>query len=464
MTRSYFNEQLYGSRLHQAFREVKGVFDPHNLMNPGKIIDAPLPWTPEVLRYNPDYRTPYAPTETYLDFSADGGFTGLVEMCYGQSDCRRWEGGTMCPSFRATRDEAHATGGRANALRAAMTGQLGPEGMTSKELYEVMDLCLECKACKRECPSLVDMAKLKYEFLAHYMTKHGVSLRSWMFGHVALLNQLGNLVPWLTNWVYENSLFRWGLNRFVGIDKRQSMPLLAKQTFQKWFYRRSTPPVTRGPVVLWDDTYITYNDPEIGQAAVKVLEAAGFEVKLIKQRKCCGRPMISKGLLKDARRNAAHNVALLAPYAAQGIPIVGIEPSCVATFRDEYPDLLQSEETQVVAQHSFFIEEFLADLIDREELDLSFTQSAEPKYILVHGHCYQKAQTGTAPVLKMLQQIPNSIVEEIPSGCCGMAGSFGYEKEHFEVSRAVGEEVLLPAVRAASPETIIAAAGTSCRH
>lgn len=465
MARSYFNEQLYGPRLHQAFRQVKGLFDPHNLMNPGKIIDAPAPWDPKNLRFNPNYQTPYVPTNTYLDFSADGGFAALVEMCYGQADCRRWQGGTMCPSFRATRDEAHATRGRANALRAAMTGQLGPDGMTSKELYEVMDLCLECKACKHECPSLVDMAKLKYEFLAHYMIKHGVPLRSWMFAHIALLNQLGSLVHWLTNWLFQNSPFRRILDRFVRIDQRQSLPLLARQTFKKWFKQRAIPTsTTRGPVVLWDDTYITYNDPEIGQAAVRVLEAAGFEVKLIERRKCCGRPMISKGLLKDARKNAAHNVALLAPYATQGIPIVGIEPSCVTTFRDEYPDLLRSEEAQVVAQRSFFIEEFLSDLVERGELDLPFAGLAEPRHILVHGHCYQKAQTGTTPVLKMLQQIPHSIAEEIPSGCCGMAGSFGYEKEHYAISHQVGEAVLLPAVRAASPESIIAASGTSCRH
>ena len=465
LARSHFNEQLYGPRLHQAFRQVKGLFDPHNLMNPGKIVDAPAPWTPELLRFYPAYQTPYAPAETYLDFSSDGGFAGLVEMCYGQSDCRRLAGGTMCPSFRATRDEAHTTRGRANALRAAMTGQLGQEGMTSKELYDVMDLCMECKACKQECPSLVDMAKLKYEFLAHYTDKHGVPLRSWLFGHVALLNQIGSMVPWLTNWVYQNSLIHWALDRFIGIDKRRSLPLLDRQTFQKWFYRRSTaPPAPRGPVVLWDDTYLTYNNPEIGQAAVKVLEAAGFEVKLIDRRKCCGRPMISKGLLKDARENAAHNVALLAPYVAQGIPIVGVEPSCVATFRDEYPDLLRSEDARLVAQHSFFIEEFLSVLAEKGALNLPFAASTESRHILVHGHCYQKAQTGTASMLKMLQQIPNSTVEEIPSGCCGMAGSFGYEKEHFDVSQAVGEDVLLPAVRSALPETIIAAAGMSCRH
>ncbi|MBN1218285.1 MAG: FAD-binding protein, partial [Anaerolineae bacterium] len=440
LARSYFNEKLYGPRLHQAFREVKGLFDPDNRMNPGKIIDAPAPWTPELLRFNPAYHTPYTLTQTYLDFSADGGFAGLVEMCYGQADCRRREGGTMCPSFRATREEAHSTRGRANALRAAMTGQLGPDGMTSREVFEILDLCLECKACKRECPSLVDMAKLKYEFLAQYLAKHGVPLRSWLFGHIHLLNRLGSIVPALTNWVYRHPLFRWGLDRFLGLDRRHALPPLASFTFQKWFYHRPHPPAaTRGTVILWDDTYLTYNEPEVGQAAVRVLEAAGFAVKLMANRKCCGRPMISKGLLKDARNNAAHNVALLAPFAAQGVPIIGIEPSCLTTFRDEYPDLLRSNEARLVAKHSFFIEEFLTDLAGRGELDLKFAPPQKPRHILVHGHCYQKALTGTAPVLKVLRLLPDTLVEEIPSGCCGMAGSFGYEKEHYEVSRTVGE-------------------------
>ncbi|MGA2261089.1 MAG: FAD-linked oxidase C-terminal domain-containing protein [Acidobacteriota bacterium] len=465
LARSYFNEKLYGPRLHRAFGQVKQLFDPYNRLNPGKIIDAPAPWTPEILRFNPDYRTPYTLAKTHLDFSADGGFAGMVEMCYGQADCRRRIGGTMCPSFRVTRDESHSTRGRANALRAAMTGQLGPNGMTSRELYDVLDLCLECKACRRECSSLVDMAKLKYEFLAHYHTAHGVPVRSRLFGHITLLNRLGSVVPSLTNRIFQNELFRRALERLLGISCRHSLPPLAAHSFRKWFANRPTPPAaTRGPVILWDDTYVSYNEPDMGQATVRVLEAAGFEVRLIAKRKCCGRPMISKGLLTEARRNAAHNVALLAPFAAQGISIVGIEPSCIATFRDEYPDLLRSREARLVAEHSFFIEEFLADLAARDELDLAFATPGELRHILVHGHCYQKAITGTAPVLKMLSLLPNTAVEEIPSGCCGMAGSFGYEKEHYELSRAVGEEILLPAVRAAAPDTIIAASGTSCRH
>ena len=465
LARSYYNEMLYGSSLHQAFRYVKGLFDPDNVMNPGKIIDGPAPWEPELLRFNPSYKTPQAPQNTFLSFDRNGSFAGLVEMCNGQGMCRTKGAGVMCPSFRVTSQEMHSTRGRANALRAAMTGQLGPEGMTSRELYEALDLCLECKACKRECSASVDMAKLKYEFLAGYQAKHGVPLRSWLFGHVELLNRIGSIVPKLTNLVYSSGVFRWSLDRILGIDRRRKLPDLAPTTFQSWFRRRSSVrAATRGMVVLWDDCYLSYNNPEIGVAAVKVLEASGFEVKLIENRRCCGRPMISKGLLREARENAAHNVSLLAPYAAQGVPIIGLEPSCIATFRDEYPDLLSSEAARQVATASFFIEEFLANLITQGELELTFETPEKQRHILVHGHCYQKALTSTSQLLKMLSTLPNTVVEEIPSGCCGMAGSFGYEKEHYEISLAVGEEVLLPKIRAASQDTIIAAAGTSCRQ
>jgi len=460
--RSYFNEKLYGAKLHQAFRQVKGLFDPNNVLNPGKIIDAPAPWDANVLRFNPDYSTPYAPNITFLDFSADGGFGGMVEMCNGQGVCRKRDNGAMCPSFMATRDEAHSTRGRANALRAAMTGRLGTDGLASEELYEVLDLCLECKACKRECPSTVDMAKLKYEFLAHYQAKHGTPIRSRMFGNIAALNRLGSITPGIANWSFRNKRIRGMLERYAGIDSRRTLPALSPMTFRDWFMSRPQPkPATKGKVILWDDTHLSYNELEIGQAAVRVLEAAGFEVHLLKDRRCCSRPLISKGLLQNARENAAHNVNLLAPYAAAGIPIIGIEPSCIATLRDEYPDLLRTEESRIVAQRSFFIEEFLINLGD---MNLPFVKPKTPQNILVHGHCYQKALVGTGPLLKMLRALPDTTVTEIPSGCCGMAGSFGYEHEHYEVSMAAGEDRLFPAVRQASADTLIVASGTSCRH
>jgi len=462
LARSYYNEQLYGPRLHQAFRQLKGLFDPDNRLNPGKIINGPAPWQPELLRFNPDYHTPQAPAQTWLDFSGYGGMAGLVEMCNGQGLCRAGGDGAMCPSFRASRDETHVTRGRANALRAAMTGEFGPDGFTGPELFEALDLCLECKACKKECSSLVDMAKLKYEFLAHYQARHGVPWRSRLFGHVATLNRLGSWLPALTNRLYKNSALRWLLDTTLGIDRRRPLPELAPATFQRWFAARPPKTGQRGPVILWDDTYLTTNHPEIGQAAVTVLEAAGFSVQIVAERRCCGRPLISKGLLAEARQNAAHNVALLAPHAAAGVPIIGVEPSCLAAFRDEYPDLLQTDEARLVARHSYFIEEFLLELAENGKLDLPWRGPTGE--VVLHGHCYQKALGRPEAWARLLELLPGATITEIPSGCCGMAGAFGFEKEHYELSLAIGEERLLPAVRAAAPGATIAAAGTSCRQ
>jgi len=464
LARSYYNEQLYGPALHQAFRQIKHLFDPDNRLNPGKIIDGPEPWQPDILRFSSHHPKP-PPVQTFFDYAPHQNMAGLVEMCNGQGLCRSREADTMCPAFRATRAEMHTTRGRANALRAALSGELGPAGLTDHSLYEALDLCLECKACKTECSTGVDMAKLKYEFLAHYQAEHGLPLRSRLFGHIAALNRLGSLVPALTNRLYTNRLVRAVLDRTLGIDRRRTMPKIASQPFQGWFQRWQSP-VTgqRGEVILWDDTYLTYNQPELGRAAVRVLEAAGFRVRLIEKRRCCGRPMISKGMLIEARRNAAHNVELLLPYVRQGLPIIGVEPSCIAAFRDEYPDLLQNEAARLVSQHSFFIEEFLAGLLSRGELNLPLTRPPTERRILLHGHCYQKVLSSTGPMLQLMRLLPNTVVEEIDSGCCGMAGSFGYETEHYDLSLAVGEERLLKAVRAAPPETVIAAAGISCRH
>jgi len=345
-----------------------------------------------------------------------------------------------------------------------MSGQLGENGMTSQELFNALDLCLECKACKRECSTLVDMAKLKYEFLAQYQVKHGVPLRSRLFGHINQVNRMASVSPGLAHWTFQNSVIRWLLDQALGIDKRRSLPPVVKPTFRKWFEsRNASKPAPRGPVILWDDTYITYNEPEIGQAAVRVLEAAGFEVRLVEDRVCCGRPLISKGLLEEARQNADHNMTQLSTFAADGIPIIGLEPSCIATFRDEYPALLRTEAAQKVADTSFFIEEFLAELAQRGELHLPLASLETKQRVLLHGHCYQKSYNTSSALMEMVKMLPDTEVEEIPSGCCGMAGSFGYEKEHYQVSMACGEERLFPAVRAASNETIIAAAGTSCR-
>ena len=466
LARSYFNSRVYGDALHGAFREVKAAFDPQDRFNPGKKVNAHEPWDTGWFKFFPGYATPYAPQKTFFSYAPYDGLAGLVQMCNGMGGCRSQVAGSMCPSYRVTGEELHSTRGRANAMRAAITGEFGPMGFTGKQLYEALDLCVECKACRNECATRVDMAKLKYEFLAHYQAEHGVPLRSRMFANLEWSDKIGRLAPRLTNRIFKNTFFRRLLDRTVGIDARRELPPLSDITFQDWFHnhRRTRRSPQGKTVVLWDDCHISQRQPELGRAAVEVLEAAGFAVQLIAGRRCCGRPMISKGLLSQARSNARHNVSLLAPWAAQGTPIVGVEPSCMACFRDEYPDLLNTHEARQVAACSFFMETFLTSLSRQGKLSLTFKHFKVAKTILVHTHCYQKAFGTAEQVLDMLRLIPKTSVKEIASGCCGMAGSFGYEKEHYDISMAMGETALFPAVRAASEDTIIAAAGTSCRE
>jgi FAD/FMN-containing dehydrogenase/Fe-S oxidoreductase len=458
LARSWLNEKHFGPTLYGAFKEVKRAFDPHNRMNPGKVVDGPSP--KEHLRYGASYRT--IEFNTTLDFSRDGGFATAIEMCNGNGACRKHTDGTMCPSYQATLDEQHSTRGRANALRAVLSGRLPREAFVSKELYDVLDLCLACKACKTECPSNVDMAKLKYEFLNHYHAAHGTPLRTKLFAHIATLNRVGQRLAPLSNWLAQSPFSKWFLAQ-LGIAPQRTLPAFTRQTFSQWFatrpgYGHST---RCGRVVLFHDTFLEYNYPEVGQAATRLLEEAGFAVELV-TRKCCGRPAISKGLLEYARQNARYNIALLLPYAQQGIPIVGIEPSCILTLREDYLDLVPGTDATLVAEHTLTIDEFLYQLHRRGELDLEFTDV--PKRLLLHGHCHQKALVGTAPTLAVLSLPANYEVQEIPSGCCGMAGSFGYEAEHYEISMRIGRQRLFPAVEAAGAEVEIVADGISCRQ
>lgn len=465
LARSYFNEKLYGPRLHQAFTDVKAAFDPEGLLNPHKILDPIAPWDTGWLRYHPGYRTPHAPAATHLDFRAFGGFAGLVEMCNGMGVCRSMSAGTMCPSYRVTKDEVHSTRGRANALRSALTGQLGPEGLGAEALHQAMDLCLECKACRNECASKVDMAKLKYEFLAHHQAVHGVPLRSRAFAALPQVDAVAGRTPRLANALYRNPAFKGLLDRVLKIDRRRQLPLLAGEGFQAWYKRRGgANGGPRGEVILWDDCHLSHHEPEIGRAAVTVLEAMGYTVTLIEGRRCCGRPLISKGLLKQAGANARHNVELLTPHVRRGVPIIGVEPSCIACFRDEYPDLLRSTSCGEVAAKAFFFEEFITDLAEKGKLDLPLAPRQPRRTVRLHTHCYQKAFGTAQRVVALLNLIPNVSVEVIEAGCCGMAGAFGYEKEHYEISMAIGEAALFPSVRAAKTDTLIAAAGTSCRQ
>ncbi len=469
LSRGEFSRRLFGPRLTEAFRQVKAVFDPLGLMNPGKVVDVGPMDDPAILRMGPAYVTPLEPRQTRLDWSRDGGFAAAVEMCNGAAVCRKEGTGVMCPSYMATRDEAHSTRGRANALRHAMTGALSPAGLADERLYEVLDLCLSCKACKTECPSLVDMARLKAEFLAGYYDVHGVPWRARLFGNIHRLNRLGSFAPQLSNMVLRSTLARWALGR-LGVTTRRQLPVLAPQRFSVW-HQRNCPetPVqhTLKAPVLIADTYTEYNYPHLGQAVVRIARAAGIALRVWGPRQidCCGRPLISKGLLDAARQLAEHNVMRMGPAVEQGERFMLIEPSCAATFRDEYPDLVPSRlraAAMSVAGAVITVEEWLAELVEQGVL-VSGMFSEEPCQILLHGHCYQRALWGTGPAHKALSVLPHCTVSEPDDGCCGMAGSFGYEAEHYELSLRIAEQRLFPAVRQA-PDAIVVAAGVSCRE
>ena len=457
--RSWINERFFGPDLYTLYQEVKRTFDPNNLLNPGAVVDAG-PMT-ENLRYGDDYGV--IPLPIHLDFSHEHGFDRAVEMCNGAGICRKKTTGTMCPSFMATREEEHSTRGRANALRAALSGRLPASELTSERMYEVMDLCIECKACKAECPSSVDMAKIKFEFLAQYHAANGTPRRARLFADVARLSRLasGVFAP-LANGSQRNGLIRAQMEKRLGVSRHRTLPTFAREPFTKWFRKRRDARPAARKVALFHDTFNTYNDPAIAIAATEVLEAAGFEVVLPGHR-CCGRPMISKGLVDEARAAARHTVERLAPFARQGIPIVGLEPSCLLSLRDEYLYLLPDDpRAQRVAEHVYMFEEFIDQRAEAGDLGLRFTEEA--RRVLLHGHCHQKALVGTGPSRRVLSLPAKYTVVEVDSGCCGMAGSFGYEAEHYEISLKMAERRLLPAVREADAETLVVAAGVSCRQ
>ena len=457
--RSWMNERFFGPELYGLYRQVKRNFDPDNILNPGNIVDAgPMSAN---LRYGDSYRV--VPVQTALDFAEEQGFHRAVEMCNGAGVCRKHTTGTMCPSFMVTREEEHSTRGRANALRAAMSGVLPTSELTSERMYGVMDLCIGCKACAAECPSSVDMGKIKVEFLAQYYREHGTPLRARLFGHIGPLSRLGAgpLAP-LVNAGMRTPFLRALMERTLGVSQQRTLPEFAAEPFTTWFRNRGTPQGSARQVVLFNDSFNTWNDPHVAIAATQVLEALGFEV-LLPGHRCCGRPMMSEGLVDDARRAAQDVVTRLDSLVEAGIPVVGLEPSCLLMLRDEYRYLLPNDErVQRVAENAMLFEEFIATLADKGELELEFETTA--RRLLLHGHCHQRALVGTAPSRKALGLPQNYEVEEVDSGCCGMAGSFGYESEHYELSMKMAERRLLPAIREAGEDTIVVAAGTSCRH
>ena len=461
IVRGAFMERMYGAELYQAFKEIKQTFDPDGLMNPGKVIETP--GIREVLRLSPE--TKHIEVATFMDFSADGGFAEHVELCNGQGACRRMDGG-MCPSYMVTREEEHSTRGRANLLRMILSGKLPASELRGDRLQAALDLCVECKACKAECPSNVDMAKLKAEVLAKRWEGRRVPLRVWAFGEIALLSRVGQALAPLTNTLSGLPIVRRLTERVVGVSSRRPLPRFAARTFSSWFKRHRAPrQAPRGEAVYFNDTFTEYMHPEVGRAAVRVLEALGYSVSIVNRKRCCGRPLVSKGQLAKARQWADRNVAALAPYARRGVPIVGTEPSCLLMLRDEYPDLLRSESAAAVASAAVMLDELVARLIAEGEDAASLFRADASANIQVHGHCHQKALVGAAPTLAALNAVPGYTAELIDSACCGMAGTFGFEREHYDFSRAMGALKLFPAVEAPDKRGWqVAVSGISCRQ
>ena len=484
LVRSEFHEAMFGSRLVRAFEEVKDAFDPAGLFNPGKIVRAPRMDDRSLFRFTPDYRP--LPLETALDWSEWGSFAGAAEMCNNNGACRARDAAVMCPSFRATGDEQHLTRGRANTLRLALTGQLGPEALVSEDMRATMDLCISCKGCRRECPTGVDMARMKIELLHQYRRRHPkLSAREKLIAYLpryapraarlAPLFNLRNRVP---------ALARLG-ERLFGLSAARQLPAWSTRPYRAVGPHPDPPPpegegtllnpppqagegrVGAREVVLLVDTFSRYFEPENARAAERVLARAGYRVVGPDPARgrplCCGRTFLSAGLVDEARIEAERMVAALAAHVAAGTPVVGLEPSCLLTLRDEFPVLLPGEPTTALAAHAQLFEEF----VESERAAGRFALDLRPmpgRTALLHGHCHQKAFATVGAAVKALQLIPELTVETFDSTCCGMAGAFGYEAEHYDMSLKIGELGVLPTLRAAPPDTLLAACGTSCRH
>ncbi|HEX2205253.1 MAG TPA: FAD-binding and (Fe-S)-binding domain-containing protein [Longimicrobium sp.] len=457
LSRSEFLPRMFGPAIIELHRQVKAVFDPEGRMNPGGKIVPPYQRMSENLRFGPEA---VPPRDTWFHY-AEGGFDIAVEKCNGMAVCRKLDAGTMCPSFMVTLEEQHSTRGRANSLREAMRGNL--PGMRSHEVLEALDLCLACKACKTECPVGVDMARYKAEFLAQHHREHGTDRKAHFFGRIHDLAKAGSLAPGLAN--FGNRLMAPALKAVCGIDPRRELPELAEEPFRRWFGRRRSSSRSgtaagggaRPTVILFDDTFHNFFQPGPLQATVTVLERAGFDVRLPRAQVCCGRAAISKGLLDYARDRQKALLETLLPEVERGARIVGVEPSCILTLRDELPDLVRDPRAKTLAAAAVTLEELLAALPDWRPGRLE-------RRAVVHGHCHQKALVGMGPTSEVLGRVEGLEFTVLDSGCCGMAGSFGYEEGHYEVSKACGERVLFPAVRGAAPADLVVAPGFSCRH
>ncbi|MFY7652483.1 MAG: FAD-binding and (Fe-S)-binding domain-containing protein, partial [Chitinophagaceae bacterium] len=461
--RGEFIEQMIGAKNYALLKQLKHTWDPNNIFNPNKIVDTPPMNT--MLRYVPGQQTPNF--TTYFRFN-NQDVLQHAEQCNGSGDCRKTHlsGGTMCPSYMATKNEKDTTRARANILREFLTNSDKLNRFDHKEIYEVMDLCLSCKGCKSECPSNVDVAKLKAEFLQHYYDANGVPFRSKLIANFTKSAQLGAIAPTLYNFAMTTPIIANTIKKMAGFATQRSMPLLYKTTLRKWFAnRKGVVANPKGKVYLFCDEFTNFNDTEIGIKAVLLLEKLGYEVAIPPHLES-GRTWLSKGLLKKAKEIINKNIEILHPIISEATPLIGIEPSAILSFRDEYPDLATDANWQPakeLAKNALLIDEFIAAEFKKGHISKNQFVSAE-QHIQLHGHCQQKSVASVNATVAMLTIPANYKVSTIPSGCCGMAGSFGYEEEHYELSMKIGELVLLPTVRKANAATIIAAPGTSCRH
>jgi FAD/FMN-containing dehydrogenase/Fe-S oxidoreductase len=462
LVRSEFHKKMFGPRLVRAFEQVKDSFDPDGLLNPGKIVHASRMDDRSLLRYRPGYQA--LPLESGLDWSAWGGFLGAAEMCNNNGACRKAAGGVMCPSFRLMHDEQHVTRGRANTLRLALSGQLGPDVLTSEAMHETLELCVSCKACRRECPTGVDMARMKIEVLHQRTRRHGMSARQRLIAYMPRYAPYASRIAPLANLRNHWPLAARAGERWLGLSARRSLP-----PWQRKPYRATSNGAGTGEraVVLFADTFNTWFEPDNARAAEQVLQAAGFAVVSATPRGerplCCGRTFLSAGLVDQARAEARRTLQALAPWLERGVPVVGLEPSCLLTFRDEFSALLPGAQADRLAEHAFLLEEFLARDDHAAELRQHLQKTPWQKALL-HGHCHQKAFAAMSAVESTLRLVPGLEVETIESSCCGMAGAFGYEAEHYDASIGMAERDLLPAVRRAAADSVIVADGTSCRH
>ncbi|MEX0730151.1 MAG: FAD-linked oxidase C-terminal domain-containing protein [Aquisalimonadaceae bacterium] len=464
IVRSEFHKDMFGERLVHAFGEVKRLFDPAGVMNPGKIVNPPKMDDRSLMRFTPQYRI--IPLKPALDWSAHGSFASAVEMCNNNGTCRKFDADVMCPSYRATMNEQDLTRGRANSLRLALSGQLGPDALTSSDMYDTLSRCVSCKGCRRECPTGVDMAKMKVEFLHHYHQRHGRSLRDKLVANLPRYAPWASRLHWLANARDTVPGMAWLSERLTGFSARRPLPRWSSEPF------KATGSLCRGEagrVVLFADTFNRWFEPRHLRDTVDVLCAAGYEVIVPQAREngdqalCCGRTYLSVGDVDRAKAEARRTLSALLPYVRDGVPVVGLEPSCLLTLRDEFLSMLPGDESRQLADNAFLLEEFLARELDAGRLKLEL-EPQQGRKALLHGHCHQKAFDAIGAVEKVLALVPALQVETITATCCGMAGAFGYQQENFDVSMKIGELSVLPAVRKADPDTWIVADGTSCRH